>query len=352
MANEQNMSILAIETSCDETSAAVVVNGRRCVSNIISSQIDTHRVFGGVVPEIASRKHIETISLVVDQAMAAATTEFLQLSGVAVTNGPGLIGALVVGLYYAKSLAYGLRLPLITVNHLHAHICANYLEDITIEGVAFEPPFMCLVVSGGHTSLVYVEDYLHYEFIGQTRDDAAGEAFDKVARTLGLPYPGGPEIEKLAAIGNPHAIQFPRANTGKGTTQDFDFSFSGLKSAVLNYLNKASMQGVAVSREDVAASFQAAVIDVLVDKCLAAAAHKGCGKVALAGGVAASTALRQKLSVRCAEQGVRLNLPPKVFCTDNAAMVASAAYYRYLAQEFAPLDVNAYSRNQTLMTKG
>ena len=328
--------ILAIETSCDETSAAVVVNGRQCISNVISSQVDIHRTFGGVVPEIASRKHIESISLVVDQALDLAGIKTSQLDAIAVTNGPGLVGALVVGLSYAKSLAYGMKLPLITVNHIHSHICANYLD-----GTDFVPPFMCLVVSGGHTSLVLVKDYLHYEPIGQTRDDAAGEAFDKVARTLGLPYPGGPEIEKLAVAGDPRAVRFPRALTG----QDFDFSFSGLKSAVLNYVNKSKMQGSDLVREDVAASFQAAVIDVLTEKTIAAAASFSCDKLALAGGVAASSALRQSLSERCAEKGLILNCPPTVFCTDNAAMVASAAYYKYLAGDFAPLDVNAYSKS-------
>ena len=335
MIDDSDINLLAIETSCDETSAAVVVNGRRCVSNIISSQVDIHRSYGGVVPEIASRKHIESISFVVDQALETANIHPSQLNAVSVTNGPGLIGALVVGLSYAKALAYGLGLPLIAVNHLHSHICANYLDDAD-----FAPPFMCLVVSGGHTSLVLVKDYLEYEFIGQTRDDAAGEAFDKVARTLGLPYPGGPEIEKLAALGDPCSISFPRAYTG----QDFDFSFSGLKSAVLNYLNKSKMQGVDVRREDVAASFQAAVIDTLTDKTIAAAVSHDCDKVALAGGVAASSALRQSLAARCAKQGLRLNLPPKLFCTDNAAMVASAAYYKYLAGDFASLEINAFSR--------
>ena len=336
MTANPDISILAIETSCDETSAAVVVNGRRCVSNVISSQVDIHRSYGGVVPEIASRKHIEAISFVVDQSLEAAKIHPSQLNAVSVTNGPGLIGALVVGLSYAKSLAYGLRLPLIAVNHLHSHICANYLDDAN-----FAPPFMCLVVSGGHTSLVLVKNYLEYEFIGQTRDDAAGEAFDKVARSLGLPYPGGPEIEKLAALGDPCAIPFPRAYTG----QDFDFSFSGLKSAVLNYLNKSKMQGTGIKREDVAASFQAAAIDMLTDKTISAAVSYGSDKIALAGGVAASSALRQSLAARCEKQGLKLNLPPKPFCTDNAAMVASAAYYKYLAGDFAPLETNAYSKS-------
>jgi len=330
----QDVNILAIETSCDETSVSVVTNGRECRSSIVSSQIDTHRVFGGVVPEIASRKHIETISYVVDEALEAASLEFKQLSAIAVTNGPGLIGALVVGVSYAKSLAYGLGLPLISVNHLHAHICANYLEDADSE-----PPFICLVVSGGHTSIVFVKDYLNYEFIGQTRDDAAGEAFDKVARTLGLPYPGGPEIEKLAKLGDSYAIAFPRANTG----QDYDFSFSGLKSSVLNYINKANMQDIEIVPEDIAASFQAAVVDVLVDKCIAAAHSKDCKSVALAGGVAANSALRENLAKRCQEHGLHLKLPSKKFCTDNAAMVASAAYYQYMARDFAPLSLNAYS---------
>jgi len=330
----QDVNILAIETSCDETSASVVTNGRKCRSSIVSSQIAIHQVFGGVVPEIASRKHIETISFVIDEALEAASLDFKHLGAIAVTNGPGLIGALIVGVSYAKSLAYGLGLPLVSVNHLHAHICANYLEDSS-----FEPPFICLVVSGGHTSIVYVKDYLNYEFIGQTRDDAAGEAFDKVARTLGLPYPGGPEIEKLATLGNPSAIAFPRADTG----QDFDFSFSGLKSSVLNYINKANMQDIEVVPEDIAASFQAAVVDVLVDKCIAAALSKGCDKIALAGGVAASSALRQSLAERCLKHGLHLKLPQKEFCTDNAAMVASAAYYQYMAGDFAPLDLNAYS---------
>ncbi|MCL2617525.1 MAG: tRNA (adenosine(37)-N6)-threonylcarbamoyltransferase complex transferase subunit TsaD [Defluviitaleaceae bacterium] len=332
----KDIYILAIETSCDETSAAVVLNGRECLSNIISSQVDTHRAFGGVVPEIASRKHIESIGSVAEQAVSAAGISLRDVAAVAVTNGPGLVGALVVGLSYAKSLAYGLGVPLISVNHLHAHICANYIGD-----TGFAPPYVCLVVSGGHTSLVHVKDYLRFEFVGQTRDDAAGEAFDKVARTLGLPYPGGPEVEKLAASGNPGAIHFPRADTGS----NFDFSFSGLKSAVLNYLNKADMPGERISREDVAASFQAAVVDVLAGKTLEAALAYGCGKVALAGGVAASNALRREIAARLAEKNIGLKLPAKIFCTDNAAMVASAAYYKFLANEFADLAVNAYSRH-------
>lgn len=323
---------LALETSCDETSAAVIADGRVILSNIISTQVPLHQKYGGVVPEIASRKHIETVLPVIKEALAQAGVSLADIDVIGVTYGPGLVGALLVGVAAAKALAYGLDKPLVGVNHLEGHIFANFLTHQELA-----PPLTALVVSGGHTSLVWLKSYEEFELLGQTRDDAAGEAFDKIARVMGLPYPGGPQIDKLALNGNPAAIDFPRALTKEG----FAFSFSGLKSAVLNYLNSAAQRGQDVSLPDVAASFQSAVVDVLVDKTMNAAACCGTNQIVLAGGVAANSRLQRQLEVACNLQGVRLYYPSPVLCTDNAAMIGCRAYYKAQAGKYADLRLNA-----------
>jgi len=325
--------ILGIETSCDETSAAIIANGNIIMSNIISSQIPVHQKFGGVVPEIASRKHVELIGMVIQEALNEAKVTFSDLDAVAVTYGPGLVGALLVGVSAAKALAYSLEKPLIGVNHIESHIYANFLE-----GPSPKLPAVCLVVSGGHTDLVYLEDHGCFRLIGRTRDDAAGEAFDKMARAVGLGYPGGPLVEKLALEGDSEAIDFPRAYL---EAESLDFSFSGLKSSVLNYLNRAAMKGENVNRADLAAGFQKAVVDVLVDKALAAAGRYNTRTILLAGGVAANSRLRRELTDRANEAGIIVRYPAPVFCTDNAAMVACAGYYKFLRNDFAPLTLNA-----------
>ncbi|HHY36803.1 MAG TPA: tRNA (adenosine(37)-N6)-threonylcarbamoyltransferase complex transferase subunit TsaD [Firmicutes bacterium] len=325
--------LLGIETSCDETAAAVVAGGRRILSNIISSQVELHQPFGGVVPELASRKHLENISPIVQEAMKAAGVTWEELDGIAVTRGPGLVGALLVGVTVAKAIAFARRLPLVGVNHLEGHIYSNFLAHPWLE-----PPFLALVVSGGHTDLLQVLDYGRYRLLGQTRDDAAGEAFDKVARVLGLGYPGGPRIEAVAREGNPEAIAFPRAVVKDAP---FAFSFSGVKTAVLNYLNRCRQRGETIAVADVAASFQAAVVEVLVERTLAAAAACGVDRVAVCGGVAANSALRSLFQARSAEAGIEVLYPPPVLCTDNAAMIASVGYYRLQAGHTASLDLNA-----------
>ncbi len=327
---------LALETSCDETSAAVVADGRTILSNIISSQIPTHQKFGGVVPEIASRKHIENVIPVIDQALTAAGTTLANVDAIGVTYGPGLVGALLVGVATAKTLAFALNKPLIGVNHLEGHIFANFLAHRELK-----PPFVALVVSGGHTSLIHLKDYNDLALLGQTRDDAAGEAFDKIARVMNFPYPGGPHIDKAARAGDPAAIAFPRAFSVQEGENRFAFSFSGLKSAVLNYLNSAKQREEAVSIPDVAASFQAAVVDVLVRKTIDAADYTGVSQIVLAGGVAANSSLEAKLAAAADKQGLALFYPPSVLCTDNAAMIACRAYYQYLAGDFADLNLNA-----------
>lgn len=330
---KKDIIILAIETSCDETSAAVVKNGRDVSSNIISSQISSHKKFGGVVPELASRMHIEKIDQVIQEAMQEANCKFEDLSAIAVTYGPGLVGALLVGVAEAKALAYALNLPLIPVHHISGHIAANYIEDVELE-----PPFLCLVVSGGHTHLVKTEDYGKYTILGKTRDDAIGEAFDKIAREVGLGYPGGPKIDKAAKLGNEDAIVFPKAYLEEGS---YDFSFSGVKSAVLNYMHRAKQRGEEINREDLVASFQKAVTDVVVEKTMKAAEELGIKKIALAGGVAANSRLRGEMAKECEKRGYSFRVPSMIYCTDNAAMIGAAAYHEYLKGNFADLDLNA-----------
>lgn len=327
------MKILAIESSCDETSASIVEDGRNVLSNIIASQIDVHKKYGGVVPEVASRMHIEVISSVVSEALQEAKLTFKDIDAIGVTYGPGLVGALLVGLQYAKGLSYSLKLPLIGVNHIEGHISANFIEHKDLE-----PPFICLVVSGGHTYIVYMKDYGSFEVMGRTRDDAAGEAYDKIARALGLGYPGGPKIDKIAKNGNSNLVKFPRANFHDDS---LDFSFSGLKSAVLNYLNSSKMKGETISAEDVAASFQKAVVGVLTDNALKACRLKKANKIAIAGGVAANSCLRETLIKEGEKQGIKVLFPSMVLCTDNAAMIGSAAYFEYKKGRISDLSLNA-----------
>lgn len=322
---------LGIETSCDETAAAVLLGGRKILSNVISTQIPAHQKFGGVVPEIASRKHIVNIMPVIDEAIRLAKIKLEEINQIAVTYGPGLVGALLVGVSAAKSLAFALKIPLVAVNHLEGHIFANFLSSPELE-----PPFLSLVVSGGHTALIFQKNYNDFELLGQTRDDAAGEAFDKIARVMNLPYPGGPEIDKLAKLGNPNAINFPRANVS-----DFDFSFSGLKSAVLNFLNTAKMKNEKIFAADVAASFQKSVTDSLTSKTISAAKKFGLKKIVLAGGVAANSSLETNLRNSCQENGLEFFFPSKILCTDNAAMIACRGYHQSLEKNFAPSNLNA-----------
>ena len=333
MPDTDNILTLGIESSCDETASAVLRGGRELLSNVISTQIPVHRKFGGVVPEIASRRHIVNVMPVIDEALQQAGVELSAINQIAVTYGPGLVGALLVGVSAAKALAFARNIPLIGVNHLEGHIFANFLSHEELV-----PPFMALVVSGGHTALIHVHGYNHFTLMGQTRDDAAGEAFDKVARVMGLPYPGGPEIDKLAAEGDEDAIDFPRALREKG---NYEFSFSGLKSAVLNYLNEMKMKRVEVNRADVAASFQKAVIEVLVQKSLEALSEAKLNTLVLAGGVAANSALERRLREAAEELGVRFYFPSKILCTDNAAMIACRGYYQSRAGLFSDLRLNA-----------
>lgn len=330
----KDVYILAIESSCDETAAAVIKNGREILSNEINTQIAIHTEFGGVVPEVASRKHTENISDVVAKAMEDSGKTVDDIDAVAVTYGPGLVGALLVGINFAKALAYAWEKPLIGVHHIEGHISANYLMNNDLE-----PPYMCLVVSGGHTHIVYVEDYNKFNVLGRTRDDACGEAYDKIARAIGLGYPGGPKVDKLAKIGDREAIDFPRVMLEHNS---LDFSFSGLKSAVLNYLNSSRQKNIEINEADVAASFQEACVDVLVEKTMMALKMKNCNKVALAGGVAANSRLREVMKAKCEEKDYEFYMPEIKLCTDNAAMIGSCAYFMYEQNEFAEFDLNAY----------
>lgn len=330
---EEDNYILAIESSCDETAASVIKNGRQVLSNVISSQIELHTLYGGVVPEIASRKHIEKINQVIENALTEAGITLEQITAIAVTYGPGLVGALLVGVAEAKALAYAAKKPLIGVHHIEGHIAANFIENPDLK-----PPFICLIVSGGHTHLVLVKDYGEFEIIGRTRDDAAGEAFDKVARAVGLGYPGGPKIDKAAKGGNKHAIEFPRPRVGENP---YDFSFSGLKSAALNHINHAQMMKEEINVSDLAASLQNAIVEVLVTRAVAAAKEYGCDKLAIAGGVASNTALRENMKEACDKEGIEFYHPSPIYCTDNAAMIGVAAYYEYKKGVRSGWDLNA-----------
>ena len=322
------MRILAVESSCDETAMAVVEDGRRVLSQAIASQIDIHALYGGVVPEIASREHVLALDPLLDQVLPQGET----VDAVAVTFGPGLVGALLTGVSWAKGFAYAQGLPLIPVNHIEGHVSANYIAHPSLE-----PPFVCLVASGGHSHIVRVDDYGSYTLLGQTTDDAAGEAFDKAARVIGIPYPGGPLLDKLAEQGDEHAYHFPKAHV-KGK---YDYSFSGVKTAVINETHRLKQMGQEIRREDFAASFRRAVVDMLVEKAVAAAVDSGAGKLALSGGVAANQLLRREARERGERAGLAVYMPPVSLCTDNAAMIGSAAYYRYLKGELAPLSLNA-----------
>ena len=327
-----NKLILGIESSCDETAASVTLNGRTVLSNIINSQIDIHKKYGGVVPEIASRYHIETIDAVIQEALDTANVTLNDLDAIAVTHGPGLVGALLVGVSSAKAIAYAANKPLIGVHHIKGHIMANLIEHKDLE-----PPFVCLVASGGHSHIVNVKSYTDFEILAQTRDDAAGEAFDKISRVLGLGYPGGPLIDNLAKTGNPEAITFPRVKMNGS----LDFSFSGVKTSVINYLHNAEQKCKKIIKEDVAASFQEAVTDVLCDHTIEAAKKVSSPIITLAGGVASNSQLRHKMTERAAEFGMKVLYPSPVLCTDNAAMISCCGYYQYLKEEFAPLTLNA-----------
>lgn len=331
--NKENPLILGIETSCDETSAAVVTGKREILSNAISSQIELHKKYGGVVPEIASRKHMETINTIVKEALDKANVTLDDIDVIGVTYGPGLVGALLVGVSFAKALAFACKKPLVGVNHIEGHISANYIEDKSLE-----PPFICLVVSGGHSHIVHVKDYSEFEVLGRTRDDAAGEAFDKIARVLGLGYPGGPLIDKIARQGDPNSVQFPRVSFDNGS---LDFSFSGVKTAVINHINQLQQKKEEIHVPNIAASFQQAVVDVLVDKSIKAAIKTNINKIALAGGVAANSQLRQIMNRECDKNNIRLLYPSPILCTDNAAMIAYAAYRRFLSGETSELRLNA-----------
>ena len=331
MIEKKDVIVLAIETSCDETAAAVIKNGREILSNVVVTQIDIHKKFGGVVPEVASRNHVVDINPVIQKAVEESGVRLQDMDVIAATYGPGLVGALLVGLSSAKALAYALNKPFVGVNHIEGHVAANYLahEDL-------KPPFISLIVSGGHTHIVEVSDYNVFNIMGKTKDDAAGEAYDKVARAMGLGYPGGPVLDKLAQEGEAN-IKFPQAMINEG----YDFSFSGIKSAVLNYLNSKAMKNEAYQKEDVAASFQQAVVEVLVAKAIKATLDKGYDKLALSGGVSANSQLREWAREKAEENGIKLYYPPLYLCTDNAAMIGSSGYYKYMDNQISDLSLNA-----------
>lgn len=328
----EDIKIMAIESSCDETSVAIVKNGREVISNVISSQIDMHKKFGGVVPEVASRMHLEVINNIVREALDEAKINLEEIDAIAVTKGPGLVGALLVGISEAKALSYACKKPLIGVNHMKGHICAALITHKELE-----PPFICLLVSGGHTYLVHVKDYNDMEVIGKTIDDACGEAYDKVARCLGMNYPGGPEVEKLAKLGNEEAIDFPRVMLDKNS---YNFSFSGLKTAVLNYLNSKKQKNEEISKEDVCASFQRAVFDVLIYKTERLMKEKNLDKLVVSGGVSANNTLRTEIEKMCEKNNFKSYFPSKILCTDNAAMIASSGYYEYISGVRSNLTLN------------
>lgn len=330
---DKDILILGLESSCDETAASVIKNGRTVLSNVISSQIDIHKEYGGVVPEIASRKHIERINTVIEEALKEANVSLKDLDAIGVTYGPGLVGALLVGVAEAKAICFAADIPLVGVHHIEGHVSANYIENPDLE-----PPFLCLIVSGGHTHLVVVKDYGEFEILGRTRDDAAGEAFDKVARAIGLGYPGGPKIDRISREGNPDAIVFPKTRIEDAP---YDFSFSGLKSAVLNYINKANMMQEDFNRADLAASFQKNVVDTLTEKTIHAAKELHINKVAIAGGVASNSALRNRMEAVCREEGIHFYHPSPIFCTDNGAMIGVAAYYEFIKGTRHGWDLNA-----------
>lgn len=318
---KKDLKVLAIESSCDETSCAVVVDGRTCLSNIVSSQIDIHTLFGGVVPEVASRNHITAIDNVVKLALVKANCTMADIDVIAVTYGAGLIGSLLVGVSYAKALAYATKKPLVAVNHIYGHIAGNYLSSAKLT-----PPFVCLIVSGGHTAIVKVEDYNHHTLIGTTLDDAVGECFDKVARVLGLGYPGGPKVSKLAESGKPN-IQFAKPNDNLG----YNFSFSGKKTAVINYIHKLEQAGKEIPKADICASFEHWAVDELVEKAIKACKQYDINQLAIAGGVSANRYLREQMSLKAEQNGIKFYMPKMEYCTDNAAMIGSAGYYAYVA---------------------
>ena len=329
------MKILAIESSCDETAAAVVEDGRRVLSSIVASQVEEHRLYGGVVPEIASRRHAEAIVPVVKRSLDEAGLTLSEIDALAVTYAPGLIGALLVGVNFAKGLSLSTGLPLVPVHHLRSHIASNYISNTELK-----PPFLCLVVSGGHSHIVMVEDYTKMKIIGRTRDDAAGEAFDKAARTMGMPYPGGIALDKIAEDGDPHAFRLPRPTVHDAP---YDFSFSGLKTAVINLIHNTAQKGGELNKADVCASFRYAVVDCLCTNFIRAAEDLGVTKLVIAGGVSANSLLRKTLSKECARRGWELYMPEKSLCGDNAAMVGAQGYYEYLSGRIADSDLNAFA---------
>ena len=329
------MKILAIESSCDETAAAVVEDGRKVLSSVVASQVEEHKLYGGVVPEIASRRHAEAIVPVVRQSLEEADVILENIDAIAVTYAPGLIGALLVGVNFAKGLSLSTGIPLVPTHHLRSHIASNYISNQELK-----PPFLCLVVSGGHSHIVMVEDYTKMKIIGKTRDDAAGEAFDKAARTMGMSYPGGIELDKVAENGNPLAFKLPRPVVHDAP---YDFSFSGLKTAVINLIHNSAQKGVEISKPDVCASFRFAVVDCLTTNFLTAAEDYNVNKLVIAGGVSANSLLRKTLQDECAKRGYAFYMPDKSLCGDNAAMVGSQGYYEFLSGNVAGTDLNAFA---------